>query len=132
MEKPFCQSISLASATENEVIAFAAIPAESPWYDGHFPGHPILPGIAILGLVAEAIHAQAHHGGRAVTLTGLSRVRFRLPVSPGERMEIRLRREKRAEEWVYSFSVILAGESLCGGVFTGREQAEKKSLTKGI
>src|SRR3954463_10708809 len=56
-------------------------PAESPFFAGHFPGHPILPGIAHLSFVERAL-------GSAITAA--RSVRLRRPVVPGETLELAL------------------------------------------
>lgn len=56
------------------------IPAESPLFAGHFPGHPILPGIAHLALAARALPEQAILEIRALKL--------RKPVGPGDALEV--------------------------------------------
>ena len=52
------------------------IPADSPFFTGHFPGHPILPGIAHLALVAQAL------GGASIA--EIPSLRLRSPVRPGD------------------------------------------------
>jgi len=39
----------------NHIEALADVPVDSPWFSGHFPGEPILPGIALVHLVKQAI-----------------------------------------------------------------------------
>jgi len=118
MKEQFRQELSHRSAAAEKITASARVSADSPWYDGHFPGHPILPGIAILALVEEAIVASELAEGRRVTITGVGRVRFRLPVGPDDRMEIRIVREQRGDGWRYPFTVALAGEPVCTGIFS--------------
>jgi len=55
------------------------VPADSPLFAGHFPGHPILPGIAHLGFVEKALGAP---------ITAARSVRLRRPVSPGETLDL--------------------------------------------
>ena len=119
MKERFRQELSERSVTTAQITALACVSDDSPWYDGHFPGHPILPGIAILALVEEAITVTEREEGRGVSITGLRRVRFRLPVGPGNRMEIRIVREQKGDGWSYSFTVALAAEPVCTGIFTG-------------
>jgi 3-hydroxymyristoyl/3-hydroxydecanoyl-(acyl carrier protein) dehydratase len=120
MMKPFMQQLSQLSGSANHLTASASVPADSVWYAGHFPGTPLLPGIAILALVEEAISEAEFREGRAVMMTGVSRVRFRLPVRPDDRMVIQISREKRNGGFTYGFSVFLSEELACAGFFTAR------------
>ncbi|MEA2693716.1 MAG: 3-hydroxyacyl-[acyl-carrier-protein] dehydratase [Acidobacteriota bacterium] len=65
----------------------ARIPESSPFFTGHFPGHPILPGIAHLALVTRAL---SDWQGREVTLAGVRSWKLRRPVGPGETLAVRL------------------------------------------
>jgi 3-hydroxyacyl-[acyl-carrier-protein] dehydratase len=117
MKECFRQELSQLSATTEQITASASVEGDSPWYAGHFPGHPILPGIAILALVEETIVASELAEGRRVTMTGIGRVRFRLPVGPGDKMEITVARGETGGGRRYPFTVALAGEPVCTGVF---------------
>ncbi len=132
MEKPFRQGISQLAVSAERITASAGVPGDSAWYAGHFPDNPILPGIAILALVKEAIITAELREGRRMVITGLSRVRFRLPVKPDDRMTVEITREKKGDGMAYLFSVLLAGEAACTGVFTARseEGPENKLLDK--
>jgi len=118
MSEPFRQKLSQLSGAADHLTASASIPADSVWYAGHFPGTPLLPGIAILALVEEAINEAELKEGRRVTMTGVGRVRFRLPVRPDDRMVIKISREERNYGFAYCFSVFLSEELACAGVFT--------------
>ena len=120
MEKSFRQGLSQLAGTAERMTAAAVVPGDSAWYAGHFPDNPILPGIAILALVKEAIIATELREGRRVVITGMSRVRFRLPVKPDDRMTFEITREEKRGGMAYLFSVNLAGEAACTGVFTAR------------
>lgn len=54
------------------------IPGEGRWFEGHFPGRPILPGVSLLALVADAL-------GLA-SLRRIAHARFRRTIGPGERL----------------------------------------------
>lgn len=57
----------------------AEIPVASPLFTGHFPGHPILPGVAQLAIVGQALGAP---------LTRLKGIKLRRPVGPGDVLEL--------------------------------------------
>ncbi|MBM4313378.1 MAG: hypothetical protein FJ122_05595 [Deltaproteobacteria bacterium] len=118
--KPFMQQLSQVSGAADRLTASASVPADSPWYVGHFPGTPLLPGVAILALVEEAISKAELREGKTVTMTGIGRVRFRLPVKPDDRMAMEIARERKNDGFAYGFSVFLSGELACTGVFAAR------------
>jgi predicted hotdog family 3-hydroxylacyl-ACP dehydratase len=60
------------------------VPDAGPLFEGHFPGRPILPGIALLHLALRA-HAA---GGHPVALRGIETLRFRRLVLPGEVLDL--------------------------------------------
>lgn len=120
MSEPFRQQLTQLSGTADHLTASASVPANSLWYAGHFPGAPLLPGIAILALVEEAIREAELREGRSVVITGVGRVRFRLPVKPDDLMVLNVSREKRNEGYTYGFSVLLSEESACVGYLNAR------------
>jgi 3-hydroxyacyl-[acyl-carrier-protein] dehydratase len=74
-----------------------AVTASEPWFAGHFPGNPILPGVLITEAFAQlcaltALTANRHLVGRPVLLLGLDKVRFRQPVVPGDRLVLHCER----------------------------------------
>ena len=66
---------------------FLDITVGAAWFEGHFPGRPILPAISQLALVLDAL---AHHRGPAVALGGIGFARMRQPVVPGDRLQLEI------------------------------------------
>jgi len=127
MNGSFSLPLTDLSVEVGRITASARIESGSQWYEGHFPGQPILPGMAIVALVAEALVAAERRVGNQVTITGLARVRFRLPVRPGETIQIQVARPGDGGGR-YAFSVFLAGEALCSGIL----EAERKAAPEQI
>lgn len=71
------------------------IPAAGQWFEGHFPGKPILPGVAQL---AFAIAALRRKTGKAMPLRGVGFTRLRHLVLPGDRLELTARQSAGMEE----------------------------------
>jgi 3-hydroxymyristoyl/3-hydroxydecanoyl-(acyl carrier protein) dehydratase len=67
------------------------LPADHPALAGHFPGHPIYPGVVLLDAAIGAIEA---HCGAAVR--GLPVAKFLVPVRPGMALMLQAERDGRA------------------------------------
>ena len=61
------------------------VAADHPAYAGHFPGHPILPGVVLLD---EALHALAARQGLEVASGEIRSAKFLSPVGPGEALRL--------------------------------------------
>jgi 3-hydroxyacyl-[acyl-carrier-protein] dehydratase len=75
------------SCTDGTWRGEAGVAPEHRCFAGHFEGHPILPAIAQLSLVSEAL-ALAING--PVSIRSIDVLRLKAPVRPGEHLEIRL------------------------------------------
>jgi 3-hydroxymyristoyl/3-hydroxydecanoyl-(acyl carrier protein) dehydratase len=85
----------VTAAPLNERAFSVRVDEESRFFLGHFPEDPILPGIALLALVMEAVATWEQHG---VTLLGLRDFRLRRVVRPGDGIDIHLSRTVTAGE----------------------------------
>lgn len=109
-----------SSESMERIVAAARFPEESAWFSGHFPGNPIVPGVALIALVSEAVIEQERVAGRSLAITGVRRVRFRLPVGPGDKVTLEATAVPGGREPAFAFTVFLAGEPACNGVLTAR------------
>ncbi len=107
------------NATRTEVtpdqatIAFE-MSADLPWFEGHFPGTPILPGVAqvhIAARLAEEIWAFAPHNHE------VRRMKFHRVLFPGDQVELTLSRQTDPDRIRYVFQVAgaIASEGAIGG-----------------
>lgn len=86
------------------------IPPSSPLFAGHFPGRPILPGIAHLALAERALRELT---GQKVAITAVRILKLRRPVSPGDALELRI--DFPDVEGVSRFEVRCNGEAASQG-----------------
>ncbi|MCH7485982.1 MAG: 3-hydroxyacyl-ACP dehydratase FabZ [Proteobacteria bacterium] len=79
-----------------------------PYFQGHFPNRPIMPGVLIIEamaqtagvLVMETIGAEAE--GRLVYFLSIDSARFRKPVTPGDRLHVRVEKiRNRGDVWKF-------------------------------
>jgi 3-hydroxyacyl-[acyl-carrier-protein] dehydratase len=100
------------------IVAAARFPGDSHWFSGHFPGNPVVPGVALIALVEEAVVERESGEGRSVAITGVRRVRFRLPVRPDDVVTLEAVPAPHPNGRSYTFTMRLAGETACSGILT--------------
>jgi 3-hydroxymyristoyl/3-hydroxydecanoyl-(acyl carrier protein) dehydratase len=74
-----------ADATRSELEL--GIEADNPWFEGHFPGQPILPGVVQIGWAVHFAHTLHSLGPEVVNL---EQIKFKRPIFPGARLTLRL------------------------------------------
>jgi len=95
---------------EGKIVASITTDADSPWFSGHFPDNPILPGIAQLKMVVDLISKSEQSN---LCLTGLSRVKFRKIIRPGELLDICVTYGNKEDQ--YNFKITSRGDDVCSG-----------------
>ncbi len=106
---PFLLVDGIESYTENEsIVGMKNVTINEPFFQGHFPGHPIMPGVLIIEAMAQVggIFACLKDGignDKVTYFTGIDKVKFRKPVVPGDvlRMQLDLMKCRRG---IYQFS----------------------------
>jgi 3-hydroxymyristoyl/3-hydroxydecanoyl-(acyl carrier protein) dehydratase len=115
---------------EGKIVASVTIDGNSPWFSGHFPGDPILPGIAQLKMVADlVVDLNAKSGAGKLRMTSLSRVKFRKIVRPGELLDIQVTRGDKEDQ--YNFKITSGDEGVCSGwMFFAKTHPQNPENTK--
>jgi UDP-3-O-[3-hydroxymyristoyl] N-acetylglucosamine deacetylase/3-hydroxyacyl-[acyl-carrier-protein] dehydratase len=73
------------------VVAIKNVSINEPFFSGHFPGHPIMPGVLIVEAMAQAggfLLLNALKSPKMVYFLGMDEVRFRKPVVPGDQLRL--------------------------------------------
>ncbi len=81
--------IDLAPA--EKVVAIKNVSINEPFFQGHFPGHPIMPGVLIIEAMGQSggvllLNSVDNPEDKVVYFTGLDKVKFRKPVMPGDQI----------------------------------------------
>ena len=70
------------------VVARREVRAEDPWFAGHFPGRPVMPGVLIVEAMAQtgavAVLVEEENRGRIAFFAGIDDCRFKRVVEPGD------------------------------------------------
>ncbi len=91
-------------AIGEDIVAFKNVSISEPVFQGHFPGHPIYPGVMILEGLAQAGGLLAFQSmeltkeeaaNKVVYFMSIDKAKFRQPVRPGDRLEYRVSVIKR-------------------------------------
>jgi len=93
----------IESEDDNYLSALKNVTVNEPFFQGHFPGQPIMPGVLILEAMAQATGLLAFssmhdgHESKLYMLVGIDKVRFRGKVIPGDQLiiNVRLKRNLR-------------------------------------
>ena len=108
--------LNCVSFDENEGYeAIVTAPLGSPWFEGHFPSQPILPGIAMIAMAFDVAQQIEAHNGKHIRLNAVKRIRFKKPVRPDEPISLVLKREQKEIGISYNFTILLVGEVACTG-----------------
>jgi len=78
---------------KQRIVAIKNVSVNEPFFAGHFPGFPIMPGVLIIEAIAQAggallLTEVGDHADKLVFFTGIERARFRRPVVPGDQLRI--------------------------------------------
>jgi UDP-3-O-[3-hydroxymyristoyl] N-acetylglucosamine deacetylase/3-hydroxyacyl-[acyl-carrier-protein] dehydratase len=76
------------------VVGLKNVTINEPFFQGHFPGHAIMPGVLIIEAMAQVggmlLMATSHQGDKVVYFTSLDNVKWRKPVRPGDQLRFEL------------------------------------------
>ncbi|MCD6039094.1 MAG: fabZ [Gammaproteobacteria bacterium] len=123
---PFLLVDRVIEMKESEsIVALKNITIDEPFFNGHFPSRPVMPGVLILEALAQAAGILAYKStntfpseGVLYYFAGIDKARFRRVVEPGDqlRLEVKLLRAKR-EIWKLEGSAYVEGELVCSAEF---------------
>ena len=98
------------------ITAIKNVTINEPYFQGHFPGRPVMPGVLIIEAMAQAggvlSYMTSHERDPDLIyyLAGVDDARFRRPVVPGEMLELRVIVDKvRRGIWFYACEASVAG-----------------------
>ncbi len=80
-------------------VAYKNVSADEWYFQGHFPGNPIMPGVLIVESLAQtgavAILAMEENKGKNALFGGIDKMKFKKMVVPGDRLKLEVKIIKR-------------------------------------
>ena len=78
---------------KQRIVAIKNVTVNEPYFTGHFPGLPIMPGVLIVEAIAQAggallLTEVEDRSNKLIMFTGIERAKFRRPVVPGDQLRI--------------------------------------------
>jgi 3-hydroxyacyl-[acyl-carrier-protein] dehydratase len=73
------------------LVAIKNVTMNEPFFQGHFPGHPIMPGVLVVEAMAQAgalimLSEIEDRGSKLAVFTGIEKAKFRRPITPGDQI----------------------------------------------
>jgi len=85
---------------ESRIVGIKNVTTNEPFFKGHFPEYPIMPGVLIIEALAQvacilALKKLKKEGHGSVFFTGIDGAKFRQPVRPGDQLRLELLKIKQ-------------------------------------
>jgi 3-hydroxyacyl-[acyl-carrier-protein] dehydratase len=98
-------------------VGIKCVTINEPFFQGHFPSHPVMPGVLMIEAMAQTAGVLVVHTlgksaeGKLVYFTSIDMARFRRPVRPGDVLHIRVEKERhRGNLWRFKGEARVDGE----------------------
>lgn len=107
---PFLMIDRLVDVVPNEsAVGIKNVSINEPYFQGHFPHHPIMPGVLIIEAMAQTaavlvVHTLGREAeGKLVYFMSVENARFRKPVTPGDQLRVHVvKQASRANVWKFA------------------------------
>ncbi len=88
---------------ESRIVGIKSVTMNEPFFQGHFPEFPVMPGVLIVEAMAQVacilgLRILKKEGNASVLFTGIDAVKFRKPVVPGDVLRLELTKVKQRGE----------------------------------
>lgn len=116
---------------DRRIVGIKNVTVNEPFFQGHFPGRPVMPGVLILEAMAQvggllSFKSLGEAKKPVVYLTGIDGAKFRKPVVPGDRIRFEIDVvKKRPPFWKMQGKAFVEDELVCEAEVTAMVTEEK-------
>ncbi|HIJ59541.1 MAG TPA: 3-hydroxyacyl-ACP dehydratase FabZ [Nitrospirae bacterium] len=120
---PFLLIDKIIELNENDsAVGIKNVTINEPFFQGHFPGNPIMPGVLIVEAMAQVSAFLAYKSGakgKGIFFMSIEKVKFRKPVVPGDQLRISVKTtHRRNTVWKISGQVFVNDKLVTEAEFT--------------
>jgi len=91
---PFLLVDKILEQEENKIVGVKNVTINEPFFQGHFPEHPVMPGVLIIEAMAQTggvlMFSKEENKGKIPLFAGIDKARFKKPVYPGDQLIIKV------------------------------------------
>jgi len=106
-------------------VGLKAVTINEPFFQGHFPGKPVMPGVLIVEAMAQAAAALTmlsmvdDAAEKLAYFMSIDGAKFRKPVVPGDMLELHIKKERhRGPVWRFGGEAVVGGQIVAEATFT--------------
>ncbi len=117
--------VAQVDVEQRSITAYKNVTMNEPFFQGHFPGLPVMPGVLILEALAQAgglfvlLTPGLDLGNKVFLFTGMDKVKFRRPVVPGDQLFLHVTDIRRKMNlWKMAGVAKVDGETAATGEFS--------------
>lgn len=112
----------------DRIVGLKNVSINEPFFQGHFPGRPVMPGVLIMEAMAQTAAILAKEStngcaeGKAILLVGADNFKWKKMVVPGDTLRIEMIfRKKKASLWIIDGEVTVEGRMAAKGTISAIE-----------
>lgn len=113
------------------IRAYKNVSINEPFFNGHFPAHPIMPGVLIIEAMAQAAGILGFKmldakpaDGTLYYFVGSDKLRFRQPVLPGDQLVLEAKfLSRKSMIWKFECRALVDGKPVCSAEITCAERS---------
>ena len=103
--------------SEARVVGIKNVTSNEPFFQGHFPDYPIMPGVLVVEAMAQcggvlALRSIPDRANKVVLFASIDDCRFRMPVTPGDQLRLELDIIRRRDTVIKMRGRALVGDRL--------------------
>lgn len=113
---PFLLVDKVIDMEEKKIIGIKNVTVNEPFFIGHFPEHPVMPGVLIIEALAQTLGVlvlkREENRGKLAYFASINNAKFRKPVFPGDTLTLEVEITKHRPKIVQAHGVAKVGEDV--------------------